>query len=139
MISYLEDKLYSEAFNDGFEYAIEKLFAEEDDEKKPKKWPYAVGGAIAGTVGGAATTGAVGVHLFRKDVPKEIRKDFDSMSSKEFENFLNWYKKYSPSDYNKKINKAIGAGLGAAGALGVAAPMALYYHRKNKLNKKERD
>jgi hypothetical protein len=28
MISYLEDRLYSAAFNDGFDYAVEKLFAD---------------------------------------------------------------------------------------------------------------
>lgn len=32
MISYLEDRLYSEAFEEGFNYAIEKMFGGKDDD-----------------------------------------------------------------------------------------------------------
>jgi hypothetical protein len=139
-MSYLEDKLYSKAFNDGFEYAIEKLFAEEDEEKKPKKWPYAVGGAIAGTVGGSLTFSGVTKHLMKKDLDlnaEELKKldRLPKSNPKAYEKIMENYYEGWP----KSRNKAVGAGLGAMGALGVAVPMALYHHRKNKLNKKERD
>ena len=136
-MSYLEDKLYSKAFNDGFEYAIEKLFAEEDEEKKPKKWPYAVGGALAGTLGGVTAFGEVGHHLMCKDlkIDSKAATKLAEENPKAYEKLIDIHWKKNPS----APLKALGAGLGAAGALGVAAPMALYYHRKNKLNKKERD
>ena len=136
-LSYLEDRLYNEAFNDGFNYAIEKLFAEEDDEKKPKKWPYAVGGAVAGTVGGGLTAGMYGHHLMCKDLKLDSNAaaKLASKNPKAYEKLVNLHFEKNPS----AAFKVLGAGLGAAGALGVAAPMALYHYRKNKLNKKERD
>lgn len=64
------------------------------------------------------------IKRFTKDSSEEKKIDEDN-------------EKLSTKD--KWIKRGTYAGGVAAGALGVAAPMALYYHRKNKMNKKERD
>lgn len=49
-MSYLEDRIYSAAFNDGFSYAISKMFAEESDDSD----------LVLGTAAGAGLAGGLG-------------------------------------------------------------------------------
>ena len=88
-MSYIEDKLYSEAFDDGLNYAHEKMFATVTNydrynslrdmndadvlaQEKRKNTEYSTGRAIGTTLAGTAAgagAGAVigaGINLFRK-------------------------------------------------------------------------
>ena len=145
----IEEKFYSEAFEDGFNYAIQRMFGD-DEEKKPKKWPYVVGGTAGALVGGTVGAGAGLAHEAYKSLDKsgglktikanEVKlKNGDKRVAKEAEKELN--KKLD--DYFRKNEKKISTSalkkIALGGAIGTAVPvgaaMALYHHRKNKLNR----
>jgi hypothetical protein len=147
----IEERFYSEAFEDGFNYAIQRMFGD-DEEKKPKKWPYVVGGTAGALVGGTVGTGLGLAHETYKSLDKsggiktikdnEARlKKGDNRTAKEVEEKLkkqleNYYKKNGDKVGTSALKKmALGGAIGTAVPVGAA--MALYHHRKNKLNRED--
>lgn len=85
MINYIE-KLYSEAFDAGFEYAIEKLFTSDEDLKKYKDkidtddltklghYPQSAGYLFGRLGGGRAASRAAKRAIKRGDTDEEVEK-----------------------------------------------------------------
>jgi len=86
MIS-IREKIYSKAFEDGVNYAIQKMFNEEEEDKKKKKGVGAyIGAGLTGAVAGKVGGSLVGDHIIKKkyipdpyqlgvDIAKGLSKD----------------------------------------------------------------
>lgn len=145
MSSYIEEKLYSQAFEEGFNYAIEKMFGEKEDDSTSSLAAGAAGGAI-GTLGGVAA-GVVSHKRHLKDhfVPydtKTGKKINPSDIDWSWDLYRKVRKKALENEKTKKIwreqlrehitpRAAVGFGVGTLADIGYNSYM------KNK--KKERD
>ena len=146
-MSYIEEKLYSQAFENGVNYAIEKMFGggKKDDDSTPSLAAGAAGGAI-GTIGGVAA-GVVSHkrHLSDHFVPYDLKtkkkinpSDIDwnwdlyrKVREKALENEKT--KKIWREQLREHITPRAAIGLGA----GTLAGVGINSYLKNK--KKERD
>jgi hypothetical protein len=141
----IEERIYSEAFEDGVNYAIQRMFGD-DEEKKPKKWPYVVGGTAGGIVGGAIGTGA-GMISAGNSIVKKV-KDTNKALYDEVQRAPTWEKlskktqekmsKYAEEAGTSMLKRGAVGGLIGAG-IPAATAIALYHRKKKELNKKDRD
>lgn len=110
-MSYLEDRLYSAAFNDGFDYAVEKLFADKDEKNKRvtmrqaeleeelgKNWS----GALPALLGYGSTV-PIGYLVGRSEVNKALREGKSDEELKE------------KADRVGRINRYVNEGLNGVG------------------------
>jgi hypothetical protein len=133
MIS-IKEKIYSKAFEDGVNYAIQKMFGEEE-EKKPSKTPYVIGGTAASALGGSLGAGIGGIAGTLKELKKAAKEaGIENYLADEVERIV----ENNPKAAMKIAGKTIlGGALGLGTAIG--GTMALYNRAKKKMNKKDQE
>lgn len=122
----LREKIYSKAFEDGINYAIEKMFNE--DEKKPNKTPYVIGGTAASILGGSLGAGIGGTV----GAIKELKKAAKEAGIKDYmADEVNKIVANNPKALTKIGGKTVlGGALGLGTAIG--GTIALYNRAKKK-------
>lgn len=107
-IMSIREKVYSKAFENGVNYVIQRLFAEEEEDQNKNKSgaaPWIVGGAIgtaAGLGGGYLASSGNRQNIRNEQINITARKENIDRENKSYEN----YKGEAEKSYQKSIDRA---------------------------------